>query len=145
LVFDLDGVLVKSEQLWTRAREQLVAEHGGRVHRRRGAGDDGMSSLEWARYMHDVLRVPLAPEDISAAVVTWLENLYRDRLPPRDAHDVVVTPAARRRLALASPANREIIDLVLEHAADAQALAVSGSRPVPNFDASAWRVRCVGA
>jgi beta-phosphoglucomutase-like phosphatase (HAD superfamily) len=32
VVFDLDGVLLDSEQVWDEVREQLVKERGGRWH-----------------------------------------------------------------------------------------------------------------
>jgi len=35
LIFDMDGIIVDSEQLWDDAREELVKETGGRW----GAGD----------------------------------------------------------------------------------------------------------
>ena len=34
VVFDLDGLLLDSEQLWDEAREQLARERGGRWHDR---------------------------------------------------------------------------------------------------------------
>src|SRR5438067_1331229 len=81
VVFDLDGLLLDSEQLWDEAREELARERGGRWHD--GAQRDmmGMSSPEWSRYMHDQLGVPDPPAEISAEVVRRLERLYRERLP----------------------------------------------------------------
>jgi HAD superfamily hydrolase (TIGR01509 family) len=115
VVFDLDGVLVDSEHLWDRARRELVAERGGRW--RDGATQDmmGMSSPEWSRYLHDELGVELEPTEISADVVRRLEVLYREELPLLPgAREAVLAAAQRWLLALASSANREIIDLVLE-------------------------------
>jgi beta-phosphoglucomutase-like phosphatase (HAD superfamily) len=68
VVFDLDGVLLDSEQVWDAAREQLVRERGGRWHERAQRDMMGMSSPEWSRYMHDKLDVPDPPEEISAEV-----------------------------------------------------------------------------
>ena len=34
VVFDLDGVLIDSEQVWAPAREQVAREHGGALARR---------------------------------------------------------------------------------------------------------------
>ena len=41
VIFDLDGVLIDSEQVWDTAREQLVRERGGPLARPRAAGHDG--------------------------------------------------------------------------------------------------------
>jgi HAD superfamily hydrolase (TIGR01509 family) len=75
----------------------------------------GMSSLEWSRYMHDVIGLPEPPEEISAEVVRRLEAIYREDLPLFDgAVEAVERLAARWPLGLASSSNRELIDLVLE-------------------------------
>ena len=115
VVFDLDGVLVDSEQLWDQAREELARERGGRWHDRAQRDMMGMSSPEWARYMHDVIGLDEPPEEISTEVVRRIERFYRRRLPLVDgAVDAVRRLAARWPLGVASSSNREIIDLVLE-------------------------------
>ena len=75
----------------------------------------GMSSSEWSRYMREELDVPMEPAEISAAVVEGLEAYYRHHVPllPH-AVETVRALAERWPLALASSANRPLIDLVLE-------------------------------
>jgi HAD superfamily hydrolase (TIGR01509 family) len=115
VVFDLDGVLLDSEQVWDEVREELTRERGGRWHDQAQRDMMGMSSLEWSRYMHDELAVPDPPEEISAEVVRRLAARYREGLPAlRGARDAVERLAARWPLALASSSNRELIDLALE-------------------------------
>jgi HAD superfamily hydrolase (TIGR01509 family) len=115
VVFDLDGVLLDSEQVWDEVREQLVKERGSRWHERAQTEMMGMSSSEWSRYMHNELGVPDPPEEISADVVRRLEEVYRKRLPLIDgAIEAVERLAARWPLGLASSSNREVIDLVLD-------------------------------
>jgi len=115
VVFDLDGVLVDSEQLWDRARRELVEERGGVWREDATRAMMGMSSREWSRYLHDELQVDLEPAEISAAVVAKLEQLYREQLPLLPgARAAVLALAQRWPLGLASSANREVIDLVLE-------------------------------
>ena len=115
VVFDLDGVLLDSEQVWDEVREQLVKERGGRWNDRAHTEMMGMSSVEWSRYMHDELGVPDPPEEISTEVVRRLEQIYRKRLPLIDgAQEAVEELAGRWPLGLASSSNRELIDLVLE-------------------------------
>jgi len=114
-VFDLDGVLLDSEQVWDEAREQLAEERGGRWHA--GAQRDmmGMSSNEWSRYMHDVIELPEPPEEINREVVERLAAIYREHLPVIDgAREAVERMAARFPLGVASSSNRELIELVLE-------------------------------
>ncbi len=75
----------------------------------------GMSSTEWSRFMHDSLKVPMEPEEISKEVVSRLEGRYRDRLPLLPgAREAVRGAAERWPIGLASSSNRPLIDLVLE-------------------------------
>jgi HAD superfamily hydrolase (TIGR01509 family) len=115
VVFDLDGVLLDSEQVWDEVREQLTRERGGRWHENAQREMMGMSSLEWSRYMHDTLGLQEPPEEISAEVVRRLEDTYRRQLPLLEsAPEAVERLAARWPLGLASSSNRELIDLVLD-------------------------------
>ena len=115
VVFDLDGVLLDTEELWNEARLQIVEERGGRWREDAQRAMMGMSSQEWSPYMHEELGVPDPPEQISAEVVRRLEELYRERLPLiPGALDAVRRLAARWPLAIASSSNRPLIDLFLE-------------------------------
>jgi HAD superfamily hydrolase (TIGR01509 family) len=115
VVFDLDGVLLDTEELWNEARLQIVEERGGRWREDAQRAMMGMSSQEWSRYMHEELGVPDPPGQISAEVVRRLEELYREHLPLiPGALDAVRQLAARWRLAIASSSNRPLIDLFLE-------------------------------
>src|SRR5215218_3339968 len=115
VVFDLDGVLIDSEQVWGAAREQLARERGGRWHEKAQRDMMGMSSPEWSRYMHEVIGLPEPPEEISREVVRRLAELYREHLPVvPGAREAVERLATRWPLGLASSSNRELIDLALE-------------------------------
>jgi HAD superfamily hydrolase (TIGR01509 family) len=115
VVFDLDGVLLDSEQLWDETREQLAKERGGRWHDRAQRDMMGMSSREWSRYMHETIGLPESPEDINREVVERLAAAYREQLPViPGAREAVERLAARWPLGLASSSNRELIDLALE-------------------------------
>ena len=115
VVFDLDGLLVDTEQLWDEVRETLARERGGRWSARAQADMMGMSSPEWSRYMHDVVGVPGAPDEIAAEVVRRMEARYRERLPLLPgAVEAVERLASRWPLGLASSSNRPLIDLTLE-------------------------------
>jgi HAD superfamily hydrolase (TIGR01509 family) len=115
VVFDLDGVIVDSEHVWDEAREGLAKERGGRWHENAQRDMMGMSSVEWSRYMHDVIGLRERPEEINAEVVRRLEATYREELPViPGAPEAVERLAAEWPLAVASSSNRPIIDLVLD-------------------------------
>ena len=114
VVFDLDGVLVDSEHVWDEVREELARERGGRWHERAQADMMGMSSTEWARYMHDVIGLAEPPEEINAEVVRRMQERYAAELPLIDgAIGAVRRLAETFRLGLASSSNRPLIDAVL--------------------------------
>jgi HAD superfamily hydrolase (TIGR01509 family) len=157
VLFDLDGVIVDSESAWAEAKHDLVDEAGGSWKPEATRAMLGMSSPEWSRYLRDELGVPLSVEEINAAVVATLERRYRESLPLiPGAVDAVRRIAEGWQLGLASSSNREIIDLVLEHAGLTDAFAVTVSseevargKPAPDVYLEAARrlgadpARCV--
>jgi HAD superfamily hydrolase (TIGR01509 family) len=147
VIFDLDGVLVDSEQLWDRARAELVRASGGQWREEATRAMMGMSSPEWAAYLRDELGVPFDTGEISRRVVARMDELYREQLPLLPgADDVVRALNDRWPLGLASSANREIIDLVLELAGWAAAFRatvsseeVARGKPAPDVYLEAAR------
>ena len=97
--------------------------------------------------MHDQLGVQLEPEQFNELVVAALLDQYRRRLPLLPGAVVAVRRLADRwPLALASSANRPVIDTVLEQAGitDCFAVTVSGEevaagKPAPKVYLAATR------
>jgi HAD superfamily hydrolase (TIGR01509 family) len=115
VVFDLDGVLVDSEERWDAAREGLVRERGGTWTERATRDMMGMSAPEWSAYLRDELGVPMPAEEINREVVARMLAGYREELPLLPGADEAVRSlAAKWPLGLASSANREVIEAVLE-------------------------------
>jgi HAD superfamily hydrolase (TIGR01509 family) len=115
VIFDLDGVLLDSEQRWNEAKEALVREAGGTWLDDAARAMMGMSSPEWSAYMRDELGVQRDLDAINDDVVRRMHESYEDGLPLLPgALDAVRALAARWPLGLASSANREIIDVFLE-------------------------------
>jgi HAD superfamily hydrolase (TIGR01509 family) len=115
VVFDMDGVLIQSEEVWDEVREQYVRERGRRYDAEIQRAMMGMSSLEWSQYLHDAAGVPEDAQAINDEVVARMLARYREHLPLIDgAIDAVKRLAARYPLGLASSSNRSIIDAVLE-------------------------------
>ncbi len=115
VVFDLDGLLLDTEQVWDEVREALVRERGGRWHNRAQADMMGMSSTEWSRYLHEELGLAEPPEELNRIVVERMEERYRRQLPlVGGAVEAVRRLAERWPLGLASSSNRPLIDLALD-------------------------------
>jgi len=140
VVFDLDGVLIDSEQVWDDVREALARERGGRWHERAQRDMMGMSSPEWSRYMHENIGLTESPAEINRIVVERMLERYAAG-PPwlPGAIDTVRRLAAEFVLGLASSSNRELIDLVLEAGgiagcfrATASSEEVAAGKPAPD-------------
>jgi HAD superfamily hydrolase (TIGR01509 family) len=132
-VFDLDGVLIASEEVWDEVREAYVRERGGRYDAEVQRALMGMSAPEWSRHLHEVAGVPDEPEAINAEVVRRMLERYRQGLPLiPGAVDAVWRVGARFRLGLASSSNRELIDAVLDAAGVTELFAATvSSEEVP--------------
>ena len=115
VIFDLDGVIIDSEQIWDDVRERYVRERGGRYDAEAQRAMMGMSSTEWSRFIHEELGVEATPAEINAEVVELMAARYRDQLPVvPGAREAVERMAASFPLGLASSSNRPLIDTVLE-------------------------------
>jgi HAD superfamily hydrolase (TIGR01509 family) len=114
VVFDLDGVILQTEEVWDEVRGRYVVEHGGRYDEEAQRAMMGMSAPEWSRYLADELGVPGTPAQISADIVRLMEARYREELPLiPGAVEAVERLAGRWPLGLASSSNRPLIDTAL--------------------------------
>jgi HAD superfamily hydrolase (TIGR01509 family) len=147
VVFDLDGVLLESEEVWDEVRERYVRERGGRYDTEVQRAMMGMSSTEWSHYLHETAGVPDEPPAINDEVVRRMLESYRARLPLIDgAVDAVHRLAARWPLGLASSSNRALIDAALDTAGLSSSFAatvsseeVARGKPAPDVYLEAAR------
>ncbi len=91
VIFDLDGTLIESEQLWRDVRRDFVIESGGRWNDDAQRAMMGMRTDDWARYMHETLGVPLSPDAIKDRII--------DRLTAQLSKSVPILPGADAALA----------------------------------------------
>ena len=114
VVFDMDGVLISSEEVWDAVREDLAREEGGRWGPRAHHDMMGMSTPEWTGYMRDALGLAMSTDEIEAEVVRRLIARYRADPPFIDgAREAVRELAARVPLGLATSSTRDLIEAVL--------------------------------
>ena len=128
VVFDLDGVLVDSEELWDAVRRAVAAEAGKPWPVEATRAMQGMSTAEWSAYLTDVVGIPAEPNEVAATVLDRMAARYDARLPlVPGAVEVVERLGRRWPLGLASSSPRRLIDTVLESAGIAQRFQVSVS------------------
>ena len=157
VVFDMDGVIVDSEQVWDDVREEYVRETGGTYTASATRDMMGMSSVEWSRYMAAELGVPGSPQEINAEIVRRMLARYGEAPPLIDgAVEAVRMAASRWPLAIASSSNPELIEVVLRAAESRELFPVTVSsqevargKPAPDVYLEAARrlavepARCV--
>jgi HAD superfamily hydrolase (TIGR01509 family) len=113
--FDLDGTLIRSEEIRDAVRRDYVREAGGRWSAVAQREMTGMHLAEWARYMHDRLGVLRPPDEIAGEIEGRIETIYRAGIPlVPGAREVLERCAAVWPLALATGSTRRLIDLVLD-------------------------------
>ena len=115
VVFDLDGVLVDSEQTWDEVRRAVVAEHGGRWTAEATRAMQGMSTPEWARYLVAELGARLEPDRIAEVVIDAMAARYAGGPPVLPgAEETVRAVAGRYPVAIASSSPPVLIKAFLE-------------------------------
>jgi len=117
IVLDLDGVVVDTEEVWDRERRAYADANGGTWTDEATRAMQGMSSAEWSAYLSEELGAAGTPEEISAAVAALVVAEVERELPLLPGAIRAINALAHELpLALASSANREVIDVVLDGA-----------------------------
>jgi HAD superfamily hydrolase (TIGR01509 family) len=115
VIFDLDGVIVESEQVWDRVRRRFVEKHGGTWREDSSRHMMGLSTRAWARYLTADLGVTLPEEEVAKQVIEEMKRYYGHSLPlVRGAVPVVRELATNWRLAVASGSPMSLIEAVLD-------------------------------
>ena len=79
VVFDLDGVLVDSEELWDVVRRGVAADVGRAWPAEATRAMQGMSTGEWSAYLTEMVGVPGEPDEVAATVVDRMAAQYDAR------------------------------------------------------------------
>lgn len=81
VVFDLDGMLMESEEYWERSRAGFVAAYGGKWGEDDQRAVMGANTRQWSRYIRERFAPRLSDEAIAAAVIAKMMAFYREHLP----------------------------------------------------------------
>lgn len=119
VVFDMDGVLVQSEDIWRDVREEFAAGIGKVWSAADQASTMGCNTAAWAAIMVDRLglRTSLGMDEAGVAheIIARMQAKYAAHLPQREgAVQAVRIAAAHYRVALASGSPRALGEHVLD-------------------------------
>lgn len=121
VVFDMDGVLVESEDIWLRARTEFATRIGQTWTVADQTATMGCNTTAWSRIMVQRLnlreRLGMDEAGVAAEIIGRMQALYRQHLPLRPgAVQAVRTAATHYRVALASGSPRALGHTVLQAA-----------------------------
>jgi HAD superfamily hydrolase (TIGR01509 family) len=113
VIFDLDGTLVETEQIWRDVRRDFVLTHAGRWNDGAQATMIGMRTNEWARYIHEDLGVSLDESEIADEVIAGVIARLRNVPVLPGANEALDRLGQTFRLGLATSAALPVADAIL--------------------------------
>jgi HAD superfamily hydrolase (TIGR01509 family) len=115
VIFDLDGVLIDSEAIWSRVRAAVVARQGGHWTEEDQRNVMGDNSRQWSAYIKRTWHLAQSEEEIFRAVLDAMIATYTQGVPVLPgAREAVHLLSAHYPLAVASSSPRELILVALE-------------------------------
>lgn len=111
IIFDLDGTLTDTEAVWDEVRRGLAAEAGLPWPEGTTQAMMGMSTAEWARYLVEVVGLPMTPEDAARVTIATMAERHEEDLKVLPGAVAAVRRMAEHfPLALASSSPRQLIE-----------------------------------
>lgn len=115
VIFDLDGIILETEEVWNAVRRDFARAHGGRWGEHDQPAVMGANSMQWAAYMRESSGIPLSDQEIYDGVIRGLREWYERELPLiPGAREAVERLYPHYRLGVASSSPLEIIEYSLE-------------------------------
>ena len=116
IIFDLDGVIVDTEQVWSDVRREFATANGGHWTQAVDAPKVmGANSMQWAAAMRENNGVDLPVDEIYRGIVGGVRASYERHLVVMPGAPEAIAALARvYKLGVASSSPLELIEYVLE-------------------------------
>ena len=114
VIFDMDGLMLRSEELWSEVDRLVLAEYGRRYDPSRKHLFMGCEKQESARRFLEVYEIREAPETIARHRSERVRDLYRQRVELMPGLEELVADLAGwgKALAVATSAEKAIVEIV---------------------------------
>ena len=116
VVFDMDGVIVDSGEVWQRIISELFIDYGFSLSDlSRDAFAGGDNSWQWASYLRQTVGIPLGEQQIIDRVIASLLTTFEKNISLlQGARETIACLADCYPVALASSSPRPVIAFILE-------------------------------
>jgi HAD superfamily hydrolase (TIGR01509 family) len=115
VIFDLDGVILDTEQEWNDVRHDFALAHGGHWGEHDQPALMGANSMQWAASMRENNGLDMSDQEIYEGIIGALRERYARHLPLiPGAREAIAALAPVYRLGVASSSPRELIEYALE-------------------------------
>lgn len=116
IVFDMDGILIDSEVIWSRVRRQFASERGLAWTETDQLSLMGLISSQWSVRMHEMLCLKeINARELELEIRRRVAIAFESDLPVRKgARQALEGLAAHWPIALASGSPRDLVELAME-------------------------------